>query len=132
MCSGGHLGEVIADTPYGRLDERHAQRYVCQLIGAIQHCHNHGICHRDVKLQNILLETRSSDAQIKLIDFGNAKRFSTINNGVERHPFRTITGTTYAMAPEVQDMCVCVCVCVDMTYVNVYILNSSSLFLKSL
>jgi len=100
LCNGGHLGEVIADTPYGRLDESHAQRYVCQLVGAIQHCHQNGICHRDIKLQNILLETRTSDAQVKLIDFGNAKRFSTIK-GADAPSFRTIAGTTYAMAPEV-------------------------------
>lgn len=98
LCEGGHLGEVISDTPKGRLDEAHAQRYVCQLVGAIAHCHQHGICHRDIKLQNVLLETRTYDAQVKLIDFGNAKRFSLIG---DRTPFKTLAGTTYTMAPEV-------------------------------
>jgi calcium/calmodulin-dependent protein kinase I len=91
---------VIADTPNGRLDEPHAQRYLCQLVGALVHCHQHGVCHRDIKLQNILLETRTFDAQVKLIDFGNAKRFSTAE-GEEKPLFRTIAGTTYTMAPEV-------------------------------
>ena len=98
---------MIADTPNARLDEAHAQRYICQLVGALQHCHQHGIAHRDVKLQNILLENRTFDAQVKLIDFGGARRFPTGEGGggdgseEPKTPFRTVVGTTYTMAPEV-------------------------------
>ena len=66
---------------------------------AISHCHKLGICHRDIKLQNILLEHKGSDAQIKIIDFGNGQRFRG------QLPLRKIVGTTYTAAPEVFREC---------------------------
>ena len=71
LCSGGHLGQVLKDKPDGRLDEGIAKTYIMQICQAIAHCHNHGICHRDIKLQNILLESNNRIAQVKIIDFGN-------------------------------------------------------------
>jgi serine/threonine protein kinase len=46
---------------------------------AIKHLHDQGICHRDLKLENIMVETRKITAEplIKVIDFGLAKYFST-------------------------------------------------------
>lgn len=70
--------------------------YVQQLNRAIAHCHHHGIAHRDVKLQNVLLESNNhADAQIKLVDFGNGARYRG------HLPIRKIVGTTYTAAPEV-------------------------------
>lgn len=74
-------------------------RYVTQIVHAIAHCHKLGICHRDIKLQNILLEHRGGDAQVKLIDFGNGQRFRG------QLPMRKIVGTTYTAAPEVFKEC---------------------------
>jgi calcium-dependent protein kinase len=42
------------------------------------HCsylHEHGIVHRDLKLENIMFEDESDDAEVKLIDFGLSKKF---------------------------------------------------------
>lgn len=95
LCTGGHLGQVLRTSRLGRLDESVARDYILQLTRAIAHCHHHGICHRDVKLQNILLESTSKDAQIKLVDFGNGVRYRNVL------PLTKIVGTTYTAAPEV-------------------------------
>jgi calcium-dependent protein kinase len=99
LCTGGHLGQVLRATPEGRLDEKVAMEYILQLTRAIGHCHHHGICHRDVKLQNVLLESTSKEAQVKLVDFGNGARFR--NN----LPLTKVVGTTYTAAPEVFKEC---------------------------
>ena len=41
-----------------------------QLICAVDYCHQLGIVHRDLKLENTLLSSRTPDATIKLCDFG--------------------------------------------------------------
>ncbi|CAE7708743.1 CPK1, partial [Symbiodinium microadriaticum] len=61
--------------------------------------HSRGICHRDIKLQNILMENSSPDAQIKLIDFGFGTRF------IGATPLHTRCGTPYTTAPEVFREC---------------------------
>ena len=94
LCTGGHLGHALKQGK-GRLDEETARQYILQIVHSIAHCHNRGICHRDVKLQNILLESNGADAQLKLIDFGNACRY------VGNCPLTKIVGTTYTAAPEV-------------------------------
>ena len=52
--------------------------------------------HRDVKLENVMLERPTSDAQIKLIDFGYATRH--VNT---EPPLTAFVGTAYATSPEI-------------------------------
>ncbi|KAJ8412339.1 hypothetical protein AAFF_G00146060 [Aldrovandia affinis] len=52
----------------GVLNEDKAHNVTRQLLGALQHCHDHGVVHRDVKPENILIQTETQE--IKLIDFG--------------------------------------------------------------
>lgn len=56
----------------GRLDIKEAVHFVVQILRALQHAHDKGIIHRDVKPQNIML---LPNATIKVADFGIA-RFS--------------------------------------------------------
>lgn len=94
LCTGGHLEEALGRQPDHKFKEVDVKKYVVQLLSAVGHCHAMGVCHRDIKLQNILMDTIGSDASIKLIDFGNAKEF------VGKLPMTQIVGTPYAMAPE--------------------------------
>eukprot|EP00884_Botryococcus_braunii_P005826 jgi/Botrbrau1/15244/Bobra.0149s0094.2 len=45
--------------------------YVYQMCRALHHIHSMGVCHRDIKPQNLLVDTASH--QLKLCDFGSAK-----------------------------------------------------------
>lgn len=50
------------------MDESLAKKVLLQLITALKHCGSHGVLHRDVKPENLLISTESHD--IKLLDFG--------------------------------------------------------------
>jgi calcium-dependent protein kinase len=95
LCSGGHLGRFLERLPDGHVKEDHAKSIIRQLLSAIAHMHARGICHRDIKLQNILMENQSMNSQIKLIDFGFGTRF------IGATPLKTRCGTPYTTAPEV-------------------------------
>ncbi|MCH5198073.1 MAG: Stk1 family PASTA domain-containing Ser/Thr kinase [Oscillospiraceae bacterium] len=58
------------------LDWREAVHFVIQILRALQHAHDKGIIHRDVKPQNIML---LPNANIKVTDFGIA-RFNRIES----------------------------------------------------
>lgn len=45
--------------------------YTYQICRAVSYCHSAGICHRDIKPQNLLLDPRTH--VVKLCDFGSAK-----------------------------------------------------------
>ena len=53
----------------GVLNEDQACNITRQLLGALKHCHEQGVVHRDVKPENILIQTDTEE--IKLNDFGN-------------------------------------------------------------
>lgn len=77
----------------GKVNPREAIYYVTQILRALQHAHDKGIVHRDIKPQNIML---ISDGTIKVTDFGIA-RFS-------RSETRTMTdgaiGSVHYISPE--------------------------------
>ena len=56
------------------LNESIGHKYFLQLIDAINHCHKLGIIHRDISLQNLLL---NSKFELKLADFGWASIIKT-------------------------------------------------------
>ncbi|CAN0131420.1 unnamed protein product [Laminaria digitata] len=88
LCTGGDLNARSYTEPQ-------AAEVVKQILSAIRHAHDRGICHRDLKFENILWESKAPDAQIKLIDFGMSARFQ------EGMPMNERVGTVYTMAPEV-------------------------------
>jgi len=75
------------------LDE--ALRITCEVASALDHSHRHGIVHRDVKPENILIE----DGQALLADFGIARAASAL--GADKLTSTGVSlGTPTYMSPE--------------------------------
>ncbi|XP_047666559.1 fibroblast growth factor receptor-like isoform X1 [Tachysurus fulvidraco] len=51
-----------------RLSETLVKQIMRQLVQAARHCNEHGVLHRDIKAENILINTET--LELKLIDFG--------------------------------------------------------------
>ena len=68
LLSGPSLQEEIRDQ--GPLDIDRIAHLLSQLAAALEHLHGRGLCHLDVKPQNILF---SDPMTVKLIDFGIAQ-----------------------------------------------------------
>ncbi|KAI9142762.1 kinase-like domain-containing protein [Paraphysoderma sedebokerense] len=86
---GGQMLDYIVTN--GRLRERHARRFVRQLVSALEYIHSNSIVHRDLKIENILL---TSSSTIKLIDFGLSNTFSPSSH------LTTFCGSLYFASPE--------------------------------
>lgn len=65
---GQTLKDVIREK--GRLSETSAVQITIRILSALQHAHSNGIIHRDIKPQNILMQ---SDGHVKVADFGIAR-----------------------------------------------------------
>ena len=62
-------------------------------MSAIKHCHDAGISHRDIKMDNILV---NEDGQLKIIDFGFAVKRSEPSELISN-----FCGTPSFMCPEI-------------------------------
>ncbi|CAD8092184.1 unnamed protein product [Paramecium sonneborni] len=71
-----------------------------QLLLGIQHAHSKGICHRDLKPDNILvnLDEDSQPPHVKIVDFGVSRRFLSKGQEIE---MLTKTGNIFYCAPEI-------------------------------
>ncbi|XP_057501480.1 serine/threonine-protein kinase SAPK1-like isoform X2 [Actinidia eriantha] len=91
-ASGGELFERICNA--GRFSEDEARFFFQQLISGVSYCHSMQICHRDLKLENTLLDG-SSEPRLKICDFGYSK-----SSLLHSQPKSTV-GTPAYIAPEV-------------------------------
>lgn len=89
---GGSLHGYIKSQTRKRLNEREARRIFLQVVKGIEYCHARCITHRDIKLENILLD---KDRNVKIIDFG----FSTCVPNDKK--IKIFCGTPSYMAPEI-------------------------------
>ncbi|KAL4432868.1 hypothetical protein ABPG77_008194 [Micractinium sp. CCAP 211/92] len=91
---GGNLQQYVEAA--GRLPEWQARCFFQQLILALQYCHaNLRIAHRDIKLGNVLLNTKYQIPILKLCDFGYSK------NMMWGSVPKTRVGTAAYISPEV-------------------------------
>nr|KJB48514.1 hypothetical protein B456_008G073200 [Gossypium raimondii] len=91
-ASGGELFERICAA--GRFNEDEARFFFQQLISGVSYCHAMQVCHRDLKLENTLLDG-SPAPRLKICDFGYSK-----SSVLHSQPKSTV-GTPAYIAPEV-------------------------------
>ncbi|KAF5736111.1 hypothetical protein HS088_TW14G00246 [Tripterygium wilfordii] len=91
-ASGGELFERICNAV--RFSEDEARFFFQQLISGVSYCHAMQVCHRDLKLENTLLDG-SVAPRLKICDFGYSK-----SSLLHSQPKSTV-GTPAYIAPEV-------------------------------
>jgi len=88
-CTGGELFDKIKSMNF--FSEKLAADYMKQILSAIVYCHSKSIVHRffffclffdslfvrDLKPENLLLESKKSNSPVKVIDFGTSRKFSS-------------------------------------------------------
>lgn len=68
LCSGGDLLNYVRKRR--KLTDEQSRYIFSQILGGLYHCHAQGIIHRDIKLDNILLDDQGV---VKIGDFGVSK-----------------------------------------------------------
>ncbi|GKV10770.1 hypothetical protein SLEP1_g22089 [Rubroshorea leprosula] len=91
-AAGGELFERICSA--GRFSEDEARFFFQQLISGVSYCHSMQICHRDLKLENTLLDG-SPTPRLKICDFGYSK------SAILHSQPKSAVGTPAYIAPEV-------------------------------
>jgi serine/threonine-protein kinase len=92
FIDGENLKELVVRK--GRLDLRDALEIAHEIARGLAFAHDHGLVHRDVKPQNVLL---NGDGRAKVTDFGIARSLD-VDHGVTQTG--TILGTSNYIAPE--------------------------------
>ncbi|MGE0758005.1 MAG: protein kinase, partial [Pirellulaceae bacterium] len=92
LVEGPTISELLTRGP---LDSRVAAEYVEAIAGAVHEAHRHGILHRDLKPQNILLEIKSNRPLV--VDFGLAK---VVEQADAMTKTGDVVGTPSHMSPE--------------------------------
>ena len=110
LCTGGELLKKMHTT---QMKEKQIAKIFNQIMSAIAYCHEKGIVHRDLKLENILFASNNPDSPIKIIDFGFSvllgkndmnKKEDKDDNDLKTYGFKRMkskVGTLYYISPEI-------------------------------
>ena len=114
LCTGGELYKRYQTT---ELKEKEIAKIFNQIMSAVAYCHDKGIVHRDLKLENILFASEEPDSPIKIIDFGfsvllgknpnlknEEKEKNSNGNDPKKFGFKRLkskVGTLYYISPEI-------------------------------
>lgn len=90
LCAGGDLLNYVRKRR--RLKEPTAQKIFKQIIDGLSYIHSKNIAHRDIKLDNILLDGKGN---VKIADFGVSRQIQ------EGQMMREQCGTPAYIAPEI-------------------------------
>lgn len=103
LARGGELFDHIV--AFGAFSEDRASAFAREMGGALGFLHRHGLVHKDVKPENILMSSKDQHAGfVKLADFGSAGPAST-NNKLDD------IGTSAYLPPELLESGVCTAAC---------------------
>ncbi len=110
LCTGGELYKKYQSS---QLKEKDIANIFNQIMSAVAYCHEKGIVHRDLKLENILFVSEDPNSPIKVIDFGFSVLFGNKNedkyknndgNDFKKTGLRRMkskVGTLYYISPEI-------------------------------
>jgi len=97
LCGGGSLANhLMRGRPFS---EQVTRWYMTQLVKGLKYCHKEGVCHRDLKLENLVID---NSGHLKITDFGHAgiyrKGWDLFSTGC--------VGSLYHVSPEqIQGKC---------------------------
>ncbi|XP_029457053.1 NUAK family SNF1-like kinase 1 [Rhinatrema bivittatum] len=89
-ASNGELYDYVNDRQ--RITENEARNFFRQIVSAVHYCHKNRVVHRDLKLENILLD---ENLNVKLADFGLSNMFQ------KDQVLETYCGSPLYAAPEI-------------------------------
>ena len=93
LCKGKELLLYLSEK--GFFEEKIASEVFLKILSVVNYMHKHGVCHRDLKLENFVGINNENETDVKLIDFGLSKKFG------KNKVMETVVGTLYYVAPEV-------------------------------
>ncbi|GAA5830100.1 hypothetical protein JCM11251_006877 [Rhodosporidiobolus azoricus] len=93
LCAGGELFDYLVE--HGRLSLSETRRIFAQLCLGVAYLHGEGVVHRDLKLENVLLD---AEVNVKIADLGFAREMESGGGGGKW--LDTKVGTVGYSAPE--------------------------------
>ena len=92
LVQGSSLLSFLKSKPYRKIDESNCKFIFSQIMKGMNYLHSKNICHRDIKLENIIIDEKDL---IKIIDFG----FGT--SATKSKLLNFFCGTPSYMPPEI-------------------------------
>ncbi|CAF0889095.1 unnamed protein product [Adineta steineri] len=89
LCPNGDLSDYLTEDKC--LSEKRTRQIMSSILNAVNHLHSHDIVHRDLKLENVLMDSKMN---VKIIDLGFAVQI------LENKSLFDHFGTPSYMAPE--------------------------------